>query len=110
MDKVKIVVVMTKEQILNSDWFTYLWVLGVSLWGGLVSFFERDEKPFSWRRLAVQLLSSSFAGLMTAYICQSGGINGPLMGVFCGVAGLQGTSALMRLRIVRQFFDKEDKE
>lgn len=107
MDKVKIAVVMTKEQIFNSDWFTYLWVLGVSLWGGMVSFFEKDTEPFSWRRLAVRLLSASFAGMMTAYVCQAGGITGPLMGAFAGVAAHMGTPALMRLKMVRQFFEKE---
>lgn len=100
---------MGKEQILDSWWFTYLWVVGVSLWGGLVSFFEKKGEPFSWRRLFAHLLSSSFAGMMTFYICQAGSVSGPLTGVFCGVAAHMGTPALLRMKVVRQFFEK-DKE
>lgn len=102
---------MDKEQFLTSEWFTYLWVMAVSVWGGLVSFFEKKGEPFSWGRLAAHLLSSSFAGMMTYYVCDYGNVPGPLIGVFCGVAAHMGTPALLKLKIVRQFFnDKESKE
>ena len=93
-----------KEQFLNSDWFTYAWVLAVSVWGGLVSFFEKRE-PFTWVRLVAQILSSSFAGMMTFYVCQYGNVPDPLIGVFCGVAAHMGTPALLRMKVIRQFLD-----
>lgn len=98
-----------KEQILDSWWFTYVWVMVISLWGGLVSFFEKKE-PFSWVRLFAHLLSASFAGMMTYYICKAGGIEGPLVGAICGVASHMGTPALLRMKVIRQFIDKESKE
>lgn len=96
-----------KEQLLNSTTFTYAWVIGVSIWGGLVSFFEKKE-PFSFMRLVAHLTSSSFAGLMTYYLCQYGHVPEPLTGVFCGVAAHMGTPALLRMKIIRQFLNKGD--
>ena len=98
---------MDKEQFVASGWLTYLWVLGVSFWGGIVSFFEKKDEPFKWAKLCAHLSSAGFAGLMTLYVCQYGNVPAPLTGVFCGVAAHMGTPALLRLKVVRQFFDKE---
>jgi hypothetical protein len=95
----------SKEQLLTSATFTYLWVIGVSLWGGLVSYFEKKE-PFSFKQLFAHLSSASFAGLMTFYLCQYGHVPEPLTGVFCGVAAHMGTPALLKMKIIRQFLDK----
>lgn len=97
-----------KESILESSIFIYLWVIGVSLWGGLVSYFEIKE-PFSLLRLLAHLSSSSFAGLMTFYICQYGNVPAPLVGVFCGVAAHMGTPALLKMKIIRQFLEKNSE-
>lgn len=99
-----------KGQLLDYGWVTYLWVIGVSLWGGVVSFFEKKDQPFSWVRLFAHLSSSSFAGLMTFYICQYGHVPEPLMGVFCGVAAHMGTPALLRMKIIKQFLEKDKEE
>lgn len=103
----------SKEPFLNSGLLTYAWVLGVSVWGGLTSYFEKKE-PFSWLNLIAHLSSSSFAGLMTYFLCQYGGVPGPLTGVFCGVASHLGTPALIKLamkaKFVRQFFDEDEKK
>lgn len=101
---------MNKEQFLASDWWTYLWVVGVSLWGGVVSFFGDEGKPFTWLRLFAHLSSASFAGMMTFYICQYGNVPEPLVGVFCGVAAHMGTPALLKLKVIRQFLDKGKDE
>lgn len=98
-----------KGQILDYGWLTYLWVVGVSLWGGIVSFFEKKGEPFSWVRLFAHLSSASFAGMMTFYICQAGHVPEPLTGVFCGVAAHMGTPALLRMKVIRQFMG-EDKD
>lgn len=105
----KEVVVMLKEQIIDSWWFTYAWIIVISLWGGMVSFFENKDEKFSWLRLFAHLLSASFAGMMTFYICQYGNVPESLTGAFCGIAAHFGTPALLKMRIVRQFFDNKDK-
>jgi hypothetical protein len=97
----------TKESLLSSGVITYLWVAGLSLWGGMVSYLESRE-PFSWLRLSAHLLSSSFAGLMTFYLCQYGQVPDPLVGVLCGVAAHMGTPALLKMKIIRQFLSKDE--
>ena len=101
-----------QEFFANSEWLTYLMVLGISIWGGAVSYFERGRK-FSWRTFIAQISSSSFAGLMVLYSCQYAGIKGPLIGVLCGVAGHMGTPALiklaMKLKIVRDALGEKEE-
>jgi hypothetical protein len=98
----------SREPFLNSGLVTWGWVVGVSVWGGLVSYFEKKEK-FSFVSFVGHLTSASFAGLMTYLLCQYGGVPGPLTGVCCGVAAYMGTPALvalaMKLKVVRQFFE-----
>lgn len=104
---------MDKEQFIAGGWFTYLWVIGISLWGGVVSFFEKRDEPFTWVRFFAHLSSSSFAGLMTYYVCQYGNVPDPLTGVFCGVAAHMGTPALLRMKVIKQFLESnkvEEKE
>ncbi len=88
----------------SSGWLTYAGVLAISLWGGVVSYFNRKGK-FSWQTFIAHLSSSSFAGMMTFFACEYAGISGPLTGVCCGVAAHMGTPALiklaMRLKVVR---------
>lgn len=97
----------------NSEMWTFLWVFGVSLWGGIVSYFERKE-PFSWRRLLVHSCSASFAGMMTYFVCQAGNVPGALTGAICGLAAHMGTpalvSALKRLPLIKNVIDLENKE
>jgi hypothetical protein len=91
----------------------YLWVIGLSLWGGVVSYFEKKEK-FNWLNFLAHLSSSGFAGLMVFMGCDYAGITGPLQGVLCGFGGYVGTNTLvrlaMRLRVVRNVLEpkKED--
>ena len=100
--------------ILNSEWLTYLGVIAVSTWGGIVKYLGNGSK-FTWSSLFAQIISSSFAGMMTLMACQYSGITGPLVGVLCGLAGHLGTPALigmaMKLKVVRELLsDKETKE
>lgn len=104
----------TKEQIAqHSDLLTYLGVIGISLWGGLVNFFEKKgQEPFSWARLIAHLTSSSFAGMMTFLSCTYAHVPGPLIGVLCGVAAHMGTPALiqiaMKLKVVRDVLSTDE--
>jgi NhaP-type Na+/H+ or K+/H+ antiporter len=100
-----------KDEFLRSDWLTYLGVMGISFWGGIVSYLDKRE-PFNWRNLTAHISSSSFAGMMTFMACEYAHISGPLTGVLCGVAAHMGTPALialaMRLKVVRELLGKEE--
>lgn len=93
-----------------SDYMTYIIVAITTIWGGLVSYFN-NAKKFSWRRLFTHLSSSSFAGMVTGFLCQAAGVDGPLMFALCGVSAHMGTPALiqllMRSKYVKKFVGEE---
>lgn len=107
---------MAKEQLplfLTGEVATYLWVLGATFWGGVVSYFDKGE-PFKFRKLFAHMSSAAFASLMVALLCQATGVTGPIMGVLCGVAAHMGTPALIKLlmrhKAIKAFFDVEEKK
>lgn len=97
-----------KDGLFTSGWITYAGVLGISIWGGLVSYFERKGK-FSWKNLTAHLMSSAFAGMMVYMGCEYAGISGPLAGLLCGVSAHMGTPALIAIakksKTVRVFLE-----
>lgn len=81
---------------LQTGWLNYLIVMGISLWGGFVSYFSKKQK-FNWGSFIAHQASSSFAGLMGYFACLQAGVSGPLMGVVIGVVSYSGTPALVKL-------------
>lgn len=99
----------------NHELLTYLWVIGVSFWGGIVSYFETKEEqekatgqkvPFSLSSLAVRVSSAGFAGIITMYMCEAAHMPGALTGAFCGIAAHMGTPALMKLKFIKNLMEK----
>lgn len=106
---------MEKPPILSSEILTYVWVLGVSTWGGVVSYFdEKSTKEsetgspvnFSIAKLLVRISSAAFAGLITMYLCQWSNLPTPLTGALVGIAAHLGTPAFMKLKVIRNLLDK----
>jgi ABC-type Fe3+-siderophore transport system permease subunit len=107
---------MAKEQVpqlFSGEVATYLWVAGATFWGAVVSYFDKAQH-FNWRKLFAHFSSSAFAGLMTFLLCKASQIDGPLMGVLCGIAAYMGTPAiiklLMRHKAIKAFFDTEEEK
>lgn len=82
---------------LQTGWLNYLIVMGISLWGGFVSYFSKKQQKFDWGSFVAHQASSSFAGLMGYFACLQAGVQGPLMGVVIGVVSYSGTPALVKL-------------
>lgn len=91
-----------------TGWISYISVVVISLWGGMVSYFGKKSK-FGWCDFLAHLSSSSFAGMMTFFACQHVGITGALTGVLCGIAAHMGTPALVallkKMPVVKSFFE-----
>lgn len=100
-----------KQELLQSGVLTYLGIMVISLWAGLVSYFEKKE-AFAWYAFIAHLSSASFAGMMAFFACDYAGVSGPLMGVVCGVSAHMGTPALiklaMKLKVVKGFFASDN--
>ena len=96
----------------SGSWLTYLGVIAISIWGGIVKYMSSPER-FTWSSFVAQVMSSSFAGMLVFLACQYSDINGPLTGVLCGAAGHLGTPAIIKLAMKLKFVKailSDDKE
>lgn len=77
---------------------TYLWVMGLSVGGGLVSYMHKLQlgvrRPFSIIEFIGELVTSGFTGVITFWLCQNSGISPLLTAVFVGISGHMGSRAL----------------
>lgn len=77
---------------------TYIWVSGLSVAGGLVSYMHKLQlgirRPFSIIEFIGELVTAGFTGLITFWLCESTGISPLLTAVFVGVSGHMGSRAL----------------
>lgn len=90
---------ITASEVANSapHIWPYVWTVLLSAWGGLVNYIdevEKMKKPFNWRELTFDLVTSSFAGLLTFLFCQAASIHGPMAAVLIAISGHMGTRAI----------------
>lgn len=83
---------------LNYGLLTYLWVIGLAAWGGLVSFLRKRRhgvaRPFNLAELIGEVVTSAFAGVVTFWLCEWSGINPLLTAALVGVSGHMGGRAI----------------
>lgn len=80
---------------------TYGWIIGLSMFGGLVAFIRRlnqspEPQPLRlifWR-LTGELIVSAFAGIITVLLCIYWNMPLVLIGVLAGIAGHLGGKAI----------------
>jgi len=83
-----------------SGWLTLVWVIGISVWGGTVSYLYKIEKaslPFSLIKLLIELITAAFVGVITFLMCQASNISLPITAALVGISGHMGTRALFIL-------------
>lgn len=75
--------------------FTYLWVIGLSIMGGIVSFLRKVKlgvvHRFSVVELIGELFTSGFTGLLTFLMCEESGIPLRYTAVMVAISGHMGT-------------------
>lgn len=92
-----------------ADLLTYAWVIGLSLLGGAASFVRRvrsgQSKYSNIVELIGELVVSSFAGLVTFFLCQSAEFDGALSAAFIAISGHMGTRIIFKFEsyLVRKF-------
>jgi len=98
---------------------TYFGVSVLSAWGGVVKMLvqvRNGDRCFMWSDLGIQIIVSSFAGMLTYFICEASGITGYMQAAFIAISGHMGAEALraieeMYLRqICKDTKDKESKK
>lgn len=76
-------------------WITYLWVVGLSAWGGLVSFYSKTRRGVSraWNitELVGELATSALSGVITFYLCEYSGTPPLLSAALIAISGHMGS-------------------
>lgn len=79
---------------------TWGWVLALSAWGGAVSYFHHMTKHglrFSLFRLAMDVSTSAFVGVLTYLLCHAANISEGVTAAMVGISGHMGAKALLML-------------
>lgn len=80
---------------------TYLWVMLLSAFGGVVNFSRkmRDGKTHVFRltEFIGELFTASFAGLLTFWLCEAAGIDKLFSAVMIAISGHMGSRAIFRI-------------
>lgn len=85
----------------------YAWLIFLALWGGTVNYLsriKRDKLPFSMIELIGEWFISGFAGVITAYMCNSLGWDFYLTAMATGIAGHMGGRAIY---LIENYFTRK---
>ena len=86
-----------------SQIITWLWVVGLSSLGGMVSYFNSINKKkvtFSLFRLITEVVTSAFVGIVTFMLCDLAKFDWQLTASMVAVSGHMGTRALFKLEVI----------
>lgn len=82
---------MSSKGPLDYSLFTYIYIMAVSLWGGVVNYFYKVRKgrvkKFSLSELTADLTASGFSGVLVFWLCEWSNSPALLTAVLVGIAG-----------------------
>ena len=96
-----------------ADFWTYLAVVAVSGWGGVVAWIQRrrtgQARPFSFVELIGEVATASFCGLIAFWLCQEAQLSKYATAAITGVAGHLGSRGLFLLEraLARRYLPPE---
>jgi len=77
---------------------TYLWVIAISSWGGMVSFYRKMRmgysRPFNVVEMVGEISTSAFVGVLTFWMCEAASINPLISAALIGISGHMGSRAI----------------
>lgn len=86
------------------SFWTYLGVVALAIWGGIVSYVQRVRAgqigQFSLREAIGEVVTSGFVGITTFWVCEAMNIHPLLTAAFVGVSGHMGARAIHLLETV----------
>lgn len=81
---------------------TYLWVVLLSLWGGITSYVSKMKSGvsrFNLMEIFGEMIVSGFAGVMTFYVCVAAHTPEVVTAVAVGISGHMGARAIYGLEM-----------
>lgn len=92
----------------NYPIITYLWVFGMAILGGIVSFARKVKegraRAWNFAEFFGEIATSAFAGVVTFYLCEWSGFSNLLTASLVGVAGHMGSRAI---HLMEKFFESK---
>lgn len=90
---------------------TYGWIIGISILGGVASFYQKVKKGQArWINLGElfgELATSALAGVLTYWVCRYAGLSEWLTAAFIGIGGHMGSRALFLLeKMLERWFER----
>ena len=80
---------------------TYLWVVALAAWGGVVNYTRKvraGEAPrFSAMELVGEIFTAGFVGLLTFLLCEAAALNKLVSAALVGIAGHMGSRAIFMM-------------
>ena len=76
------------------EWITYIWVMGLASWGGVVNYVRKVKanqvERFSIMEVLGEIMVSAFTGVLTFWLCELSGFPQLLTAALVGVSGHMG--------------------
>ena len=92
---------MPEKDPSNYTLLTYAWVLALSSWGGIVSFWRKlqtgNARPFNVMELVGEIVTSAFAGMLTFWLAEAAGIYPLVTAALVGISGHMGSRAIAQM-------------
>lgn len=89
---------LTQASPLTFDLSTYLWVIGLSAWGGVVNYYRKyrccEIDGFSFMEMFAEISTASFAGVLTFFSCYAMNFTSLFTVVMVGVSGHMGSRSV----------------
>lgn len=89
---------MQDKDPLTYSALTYGWVLFLSVWGGVVNYYQKYKDGKISKYKIIEFIgdagTSGFAGVLTFYLCEFARIEPVLSGFLIGLSGHMGARAL----------------
>ena len=81
------------------QWITYVWVITLSVWGGIVNYIRKvkagDARPFNFMELIGEIFTSGFVGVITFWLCEAAGISQLVTAALVGISAHMGSRAML---------------
>lgn len=92
---------MPEKDPFNYSILTYLWVMALSMWGGVVSYIRKVKDgvthKFSIVELIGELFTAGFIGVITFWLCEWSGTNPLLSAALIAISGHMGSRAIFQI-------------
>lgn len=94
---------MIDKDPLSYSYLTYAWVFGLSIMGGVVSFFRKvrlgRSRALNVTEFIGEIVTSAFSGVLTFWLCENADISPLMTAAMVGVSGHMGSRLILQLEI-----------